>query len=323
MKKIKILTALLAVTAMLSSIAFADDDYTNCYGAEDCHSLGGGSYYSVSGNKMTIYGPSSSDKNADDTQKTSTIPDAAFFSYGSMSSTFPIEVTSVEVKGHFTSIGTNAFFNAKTLQNFTFADDSTVTEFGGSVFYNSGLTSFKFPDGTISIGSALAWCQNLTTVTIPDSVTSIGNKAFQNCNHLTNIIIGENSHLTTIGDEAFDWASMLEYINIPDTLTSIGENAFRHVPSTTIIYCNEGSDKHNTKSCEDLLTTTVDGKSTNFSGTIRRYTSDGEKLYSEGRWYNSLSDMNKGKYILKRIYTIDEANAVAKPTGNTVRIKYR
>ena len=52
------------------------------------------------------------------------------------------------------------------------------------------------------------------------------------------------------------------------------------------------------------------------------YTSDGDKFYVNGKWYDSLSDMNKGRYNVIRIYTIDEANKVAGPI-NRVSIKYK
>ena len=51
-------------------------------------------------------------------------------------------------------------------------------------------------------------------------------------------------------------------------------------------------------------------------------TSDNQYLVG-GKYYAKLSDIGTPNYIKKRIYTIDEANRVAKPTGNTVRIKYR
>ena len=41
-----------------------------------------------------------------------------------------------------------------------------------------------------------------------------------------------------------------------------------------------------------------------------------------GKFYTSLSDWAKDNYIKKRIYTIDEANAVA-GEKNRVSIKYR
>ena len=49
---------------------------------------------------------------------------------------------------------------------------------------------------------------------------------------------------------------------------------------------------------------------------------DGTIFYNN-HWYKSANDILAGDYIKKSIYTIEEANAVAKPTGNTVRIKYR
>ena len=65
---------------------------------------------------------------------------------------------------------------------------------------------------------------SLTYLTLSDSVTSIGDRAFQNCNRLSSIIIG--SGLTSIGERTFYQCNRLPSIDIPDNVTNIGNQAF-------------------------------------------------------------------------------------------------
>ena len=52
------------------------------------------------------------------------------------------------------------------------------------------------------IGSSAFISQNITSVVIPDSVTSIGGYAFWSCSNLKTVSFGENSRLTSIGENA-------------------------------------------------------------------------------------------------------------------------
>ena len=55
---------------------------------------------------------------------------------------------------------------------------------------------------------------------------------------------------------------------------------------------------------------------------IKFYEQKGNEYFYNGKFYKNPSDIASGNYDKKRIYTIDEANAVAGDV-NTVRIKYR
>lgn len=66
---------------------------------------------------------------------------------------------------------------------------------------------------------------DIVTVTIGDSVTSIGNRAFEDCISLKNIVLPNS--LTSIGENAFYGCSSLTSIVIPDGVTSIESGAFR------------------------------------------------------------------------------------------------
>ena len=56
------------------------------------------------------------------------------------------------------------------------------------------------------------------------SVTSIRNCAFEGCDYLKNVTIGNS--VTSIGSSAFEGCGALSSITIPNSVTSIGSSAF-------------------------------------------------------------------------------------------------
>lgn len=79
--------------------------------------------------------------------------------------------------------------------------------------------------------SAFAYSRHnsdILSVTIPDSVTTIERNAFYNRSELVTVNIGENSELTTIGNNAFSGNSSLTSIYLPSGVTSIGNSAFNN-----------------------------------------------------------------------------------------------
>ncbi len=99
------------------------------------------------------------------------------------------------------------------------------------------LTNITIPDNAISIGyGAFYKCTGLTNFTMPDSVTSIGKNVFSNCTNLTDIIWGENSRLTIIGDTAFYNCTSISSIIIPKMVTNIGKNAFGTCSKLSVVF---------------------------------------------------------------------------------------
>lgn len=68
----------------------------------------------------------------------------------------------------------------------------------------------------------------ITEITIPDSIMEIGQNTFNNCSDLVTVNIGENSALTTIGNNAFSGNASLTSIYLPSGVTSIGNSAFNN-----------------------------------------------------------------------------------------------
>lgn len=79
--------------------------------------------------------------------------------------------------------------------------------------------------------SAFQNCQGLTSVTIGNGVTSIGSFAFDGCSGLTSITIPDS--VTYIGISAFQYCSGLTSITIPNSVTSIGDGAFYNCSGLT------------------------------------------------------------------------------------------
>lgn len=76
-------------------------------------------------------------------------------------------------------------------------------------------------------------CDFLTNVEIPDSVTSIGRDAFFDCKCLESMVIPEGA--TGIGSGAFTGCTALQTVEIPESVSGIEANAFDGCDHLTII----------------------------------------------------------------------------------------
>ena len=78
-------------------------------------------------------------------------------------------------------------------------------------------------------------CNSLKSVAIGNSVTSIGDVAFYGCSSLTSITIPDS--VISIGNYVFYGCSSLTSITIPDSVTEIGGHAFNRCTSLEEVYC--------------------------------------------------------------------------------------
>jgi hypothetical protein len=76
-------------------------------------------------------------------------------------------------------------------------------------------------------------CQDLTNLTIPNSVTSIGELAFWNCTDLTSLTIPNS--VTSIAEYAFQVCGSLKSVTIPKYLTTISRGTFSDCHSLTSV----------------------------------------------------------------------------------------
>ncbi|MBR2299700.1 MAG: leucine-rich repeat domain-containing protein [Alphaproteobacteria bacterium] len=211
--------------------------------------------------------------------------------------------------------------------------------------------------GITSIGNqAFKNTNNLTEVTIPASVERIGQAAFNGSRNVENVSFQDGSNLKIIETGAFNTMPKLKNIEIPEGVTRIDSNFLNYssvdylVLPDSIFWTDEftmenidGLNLHalsNIKNvyCSEAVKVKCEKyfKEAEFydikeglyypikeKADLAIYTADGDKFYANGKWYNSLSDMNKGNYNIKRIYTLEEAEKVSKKTGNTFKLRYK
>jgi hypothetical protein len=95
-------------------------------------------------------------------------------------------------------------------------------------------------EGVTRIGDyAFADITTLTQVSLPSTLTEIGTEAFEETS-IQELILPENSALTTIKPKAFQKAKHLTTVELPETVTTIGEEAFLECTSLRTISLPDG-----------------------------------------------------------------------------------
>jgi len=223
--------------------------------------------------------------------------------------------------------------------------------------WGNNITNLEIKDGIKSIGIYAFFQTKIDEINVPASVEEIRGGAFQSITPLTNVNFAENSKLEIIGGGVFNAVPNLTEVNIPQSVKILGANTYNLSGINSVvlndavfaddnnyddgyfhglnlmalsdvdnIYC---SDAVRTK-CEEYFNQAkfwengvyypIKEKATlninNADGTVDtyQYGSDGAAaIYRDGKLKS---------YKGKRIFTIEEANAVA-GDKNRVSITYK
>ena len=101
--------------------------------------------------------------------------------------------------------------NVKNINPYTCYENDSIKEVNISFYGNIGNYAFQN-------------CNNMKTVTLGENITSIGSYTFAGCSSLKDMQIGSN--VKTIGTDAFSGCKSLEDIMLPKATTSIGDYTF-------------------------------------------------------------------------------------------------
>ncbi len=202
------------------------------------------------------------------------------------------QIKAVQMSG-ITSIGTYAFYNTPGLTNVTIP--KTVENINEGAFAMTSLNDVIYETDETgqaklkTIGRDVFAMTNIKNMVIPNSVTEIGQGVFYRDKKLESIVIG-------------------------DLVSSLGIYLLAEASNDAVIYCQDTQQR----TCRDLIEENNVGN----AYRLKSYSFDKDgNIISENKKFSSLDKLAKGLEI-KRIYTIDEANAVAGKV-NSVKIRYR
>ena len=215
------------------------------------------------------------------------------------------QIKSVDVAHGITSIGGSAFkgaFNLKSVQI-----PSSVISIWEGAFMGCKMPTLRLPDSLKTIGN-WAFSENVfSQIDIPSSLESIGTGAFWNTRLKTLVLPDSVKYL---GDNAFRWSD-IDTMVISDQLNNIDADAFFDSYRLQTIYCTGDIDVCKTNVGEA------------FSDKVKKATT--KKINGVTYVYDTTGKLvaRSGKRIEKRIYTLEEAEAVSKKTGNTFKLRYK
>ena len=137
-------------------------------------------------------------------------------------------ITSLIIQEGVTTLPQYIFSECNKLESVKFP--SSLKEIGNGAFENCNLKSVELGKEIETMGYRI-FCSNKSMKTARIYVKNIGNQAFQSCDNLEEVVVGEG--VETIGNSAFSQTKVKE-VNFPSTLMSIGSMAFYETPLTKI-----------------------------------------------------------------------------------------
>ena len=273
---------------------------------------------------------------------------------------YSAQISDIKINSGITSIGYHAFYNVGAT-NVEIADSVTtivygafqysalqsvslpnsITQLGGAAFYNTKLSSLIVPDSVTQIGDDTLW-GNLNSIFISDNVASIGDYPFtantkiycaKPAQNETSPCSGKSDNIEYYSkDENGVYQVGDSYFSSPESMLSntICNNTDGTCAAEAAAYKAQkaqsmagGALCTTQQDCLKLMDMAYAGTNcTTIASCSQWLKLNRQETNPDG----SLSIYRNGEFVgfkNKRIYTVEEANLVAKPTGNTVRIKYR
>jgi len=240
-------------------------------------------------------------------------------------------IQSVSVGEGITFIGKQAFLRTSMT---SISLPESLTTIGPSAFReNSNLTSIKIPDGVTTLSYAPFLKTGITEILLPDSLSTLGDRVFRDMPNGATIVFPDKE--LVVNDDVFlddpNRSSELniiigEGITIRETGINLsGTNDLKIYCTGNITQCrtNAGVFADNV-----LPATATENKGIitykDQNGNVLSIKDTTKKVYNEkdGSYTIYDKDGNFIGYKNKRIYTLDEANAVAGKV-NSVKIRYR
>ena len=154
-------------------------------------------------------------------------------------------IESISLPASLLNIEMNAFANCASLNEVTFAPNSSITIGDGAFLNCTSLEEFVYPFAvnmdaglyyTSIPANAFSGCTSLTSFTFSDAIIEIGEAAFYNCSSLTNLIgFNTNTTLVSIGARSFYNCTSLTQINFAPNIQTIGAYAFYNCNSLSSV----------------------------------------------------------------------------------------
>lgn len=191
-----------------------------------------------------------------------------------------------------------------------------VTSITNYAFMNMNNVSGEIviPSGVTSVGyAAFAHMGSVESLVIPNSVETIGGNAFDGMWNLMTLVVPDGATMNT---SAFQVARPSELTISADQLQAYlsAGGGFRDGVDITII-CKNGSN------CQEEMEDWIQKKYIDRGYPQPSWTS--RLNYTVASSNSSSTGGGNGTYAKKRIYTVEEAERVSKPTGNRIMLRYK
>ena len=188
--------------------------------------------------------------------------------------------------------------------------NATLTFSGNGRMYN-----YESPSDNPELTGVEPWYgvrDSIKNVVVEEGITHLGNRTVYTMHNLTDVSLPQS--LESIGKYAFNADTSLQNLVIPENVITIYASMLGGSTGVQNIYCPENIKAQ----CEAVL-----NMYPQWQINLLSYKKDDNELFYNGKWYAHPNDILTGNNIKKRIYTVEEATAVSKKTGNTFKIRYK